>query len=115
MLITKDKPASSRPGHAARTKDLRLKGSGIYVARLGSCGSSPKARTREPRGPSYGEIASSSSYPLSRMPPPAVAGAWEGAKMRDLIDALGAGAGWRVWREWERRGVWFTTHEVLRI
>lgn len=41
LLIPKTKAPSSRPSIAARTKDLRLKGSDLYVARLGTCHSTP--------------------------------------------------------------------------
>ncbi|TVY87760.1 hypothetical protein LAWI1_G006327, partial [Lachnellula willkommii] len=41
ILVTKKSTLNSKPSVAARTKDLRLKGSDLYVARLGNCNTSP--------------------------------------------------------------------------
>ncbi|KAH6719017.1 hypothetical protein BKA61DRAFT_669353 [Leptodontidium sp. MPI-SDFR-AT-0119] len=52
ILITKNK-SSSKPNPAARTKDLRLKGSDLYVARLGTSNKTltkPKFKQTEPPG-----------------------------------------------------------------
>jgi hypothetical protein len=45
FIITKNKSTNTKPDVAARTKDLRLKGSDLYVARLGSCNATPCLET----------------------------------------------------------------------
>ncbi|TAQ86242.1 hypothetical protein B7494_g5412 [Chlorociboria aeruginascens] len=61
VLVSKTKTSDSKPSIAARTKDLRLKGSDLYVARLGNCNVSCTARPPpRPKRPS----------PLSPTPSP---------------------------------------------
>ncbi|PVH87392.1 hypothetical protein DL98DRAFT_526100 [Cadophora sp. DSE1049] len=47
ILITKNK-SSTKPNTAARTKDLRLKGSDLYVARLGNSHKTPSKKGKTP-------------------------------------------------------------------
>jgi hypothetical protein len=158
----------SRASISARTKDFRLKGSDIYIARLGhdfplsassalpdSCQTSrPLMSTVEKPSPSpkslHDELRCSTSPP----PPPTgmknptssftskpqvrasrpcyrcvthmhaagiarafwtnAQGQWEGAKVRDLMDALEGGASGEDGREVDA-GVFVTKHEVLML
>lgn len=162
LLVTKNKTTSSRPDIAARTKDLRLKGSDIYVARLGTCPidtanpikyapeiPSPRPTSLE-SGPSslYDELS-----PLSRMPHPSMItldlptkkpeirasrpcyrcvtamhavgikrafwtnadGEWEGAKVRDLVEALEIGGRVPGYDDGGDKGIFVTKHEVLLL
>lgn len=80
MLVTKHKIIYTKPDVAARTKDLRLKGSDLYVARLGTCNTSPRKSStyvspqQESPPPLPTPSAPSSLYdelsPLSRTPSP---------------------------------------------
>jgi hypothetical protein len=169
ILITKNKTLTTKPDIAARTKDLRLKGSDLYVARLGNCNFTPPIKPR-PKVPQpspestsspkaepaslYDELSplsrsvSQSSTSFDRVPPqtqPEIRasrpcyrcvaamhsvgikrvfwtnqdGEWEGAKVRDLVEALetgiegddegGVGTGQ------ENKGVFVTKHEVLML
>jgi hypothetical protein len=170
ILITKNKTLNTKPDIAARTKDLRLKGSDLYVARLGNCHVTPPLKSRPPRVPEpspectpsqrseptslYDELS-----PLSRsvsppstffnpIPPTAQPeirasrpcyrcmaamhsvgikrvfwtnqdGEWEGAKVRDLVEALETGIegddGEGVGTGQENKGVFVTKHEVLML
>lgn len=47
ILITKNK-SSTKPNTTARTKDLRLKGSDLYVARLGTSHKTPSKNSKSP-------------------------------------------------------------------
>jgi len=47
ILITKNK-SSTKPNTAARTKDLRIKGSDLYVARLGTSHKTPSKKGKSP-------------------------------------------------------------------
>ncbi|PBP24496.1 putative nuclear localization protein NPL6 [Diplocarpon rosae] len=176
ILITKNKP-SSKPTAAARTKDLRLKGSDLYVARLGNSNRTPPSVPRpqsncaamadppppptesksppsslydelSPRSRSTSPSSSMLKHDLETLPRPEIrasrpcyrcvtamhsvgikrvfwttqGGEWEGAKVRDLVDALevgieddgtadeqGRGTGP------ENKGVFVTKHEVLML
>lgn len=166
-LITKDRTMMARPSLAARTKDLRLKGSDLYVARLGSCPPAPKPRkpratpkkldelppappTQSPPQSCYDELS-----PVSRTPSPGrsqivatvderpeirpsrpcyrcvaamhavgikrvfwtnAEGRWDGAKVRDLVEALeGRGGVEGVEHAGDEKGIFVTTHEVLMM
>jgi hypothetical protein len=166
ILITKNRTTAAKPSLAARTKDLRLKGADLYVARLGSCTPAPKARkpraspkkapepppppTQSPPQSCYDELS-----PVSRAPSPGriqaaptvderpeirasrpcyrcvaamhavgikrvfwtnADGAWEGAKVRELVEALEGGGGVEgVERAGDEKGIFVTTHEVLMM
>ncbi|KAK2626954.1 hypothetical protein QTJ16_004129 [Diplocarpon rosae] len=176
ILITKNK-ATSKPTAAARTKDLRLKGSDLYVARLGNsnrippsvpkpqsnCAAvagppSPPTESTSPPSSLYDELSprsrSTSSSPfmlkhdLKTLPRPEIrasrpcyrcvtamhsvgikrvfwttqGGEWEGAKVRDLVDALEVGIegdgnadGHGRGTGPENKGVFVTKHEVLML
>lgn len=158
----------SKSSVAARTKDMRLKGSDLYVARLGSCHKTPPKSSRLPaQTPAHLPISSLSSSvlslhdelsPFSRTPSlnehtdksapvtslPEIResrpcyrcvtamhsvgikrvfwtnhdGRWEGAKVRDLIDALetGISAGEDgVGTGPQSKGIFVTKHEVLML
>jgi hypothetical protein len=62
LLITKKKTTTNKPDVAARTKDLRLKGSDLYVARLGSCNTNPPPRSKSKYKPS---VSSPPTPPIS--------------------------------------------------
>ena len=167
ILITKDRSTTAKPTLAARTKDLRLKGSDLYVARLGSCTPAPKARkpratpTKAPElpPPPPAQSPPKSCYdelsPVSRAPSPGrsqaaaaaderpeirasrpcyrcvaamhavgikrvfwtnAEGRWEGAKVRELVEALEGGGGVEgVENAGEEKGIFVTTHEVLMM
>jgi hypothetical protein len=169
ILITKNKTLDTKPDIAARTKDLRLKGSDLYVARLGNCNTTP-LKSRPPKVPRpsldpspsakseptslYDELSplsrsvspSSTSFkPVPHAPQPEIRasrpcyrcvaamhsvgikrvfwtnqdGEWEGAKVRDLVEALETGikgdAGKGVGTGQESKGVFVTKHEVLML
>ncbi len=176
ILITKKKYLNTKPNVAARTKDLRLKGSDLYVCRLGSLNTALRHKPTPPTAKDlnlapppttslslsqkseplslYDELSllsrsaspSSSSmalpesehYPEFRASRPCYRcvtamhavgikrvfwtnqdGEWEGAKVRDLVEALevgiegddGAGLGTGQ----ENKGVFVTKHEVLML
>jgi hypothetical protein len=153
-----------------RTKDFRLKGSDLYVARLGSCKITPPLESRSeqyistpPPPPTlssrleptslYDELSPTSRAPfpstsLLNSPPivkPEVRasrpcyrcvnamhavgikrvfwtnadGEWEGAKVRDLVEALEKGIegddGGGPGTGQENKGVFVTKHEVLML
>ncbi|KAJ5047241.1 uncharacterized protein L3040_003080 [Drepanopeziza brunnea f. sp. 'multigermtubi'] len=171
ILVTKNK-STSKPNLAARTKDSRLNGSDLYVARLGASNKTPllKPKVRPSVNPPplssppksepsslYDELSfrsrsaapsSSSSIPKPEAEPrPEIrasrpcyrcvsamhavgikrvfwttqGGEWEGAKVRDLVDALEVGAegdgneGEGVGTGQESKGVFVTKHEVLML
>lgn len=157
----------SKPSIAARTKDLRLKGSDLYVARLGSC--TPVSKTRKPRAAPKNPPALPAALPpqtppqscydelstVSRTPSPGrgqvvavqderpeirasrpcyrcvaamhavgikrvfwtnAEGRWEGAKVRELVEALEGGGGVEgVENAGDEKGIFMTTHEVLMM
>jgi len=167
ILITKKNSLNTKVDVAARTKDFRIKGSDLYVTRLGSCNVTPPQTSRSqpadsPPAPApspnsepsslYDELSASSRTPSPYTAPAnsvlgkheirasrpcyrcvsamhAVGikrvfwtnadGEWEGAKVRDLVDALemdiegddgdgpGMGQG--------NKGVFVTKHEVLML
>ncbi len=169
ILITKKQSLNAKADVKERTKDLRLKGSDLYVARLGTCQTTTPlqsttkrhASAKSPPTPlpaSKSEPASlyDELSPLSRMPSPSTTpvnplmikpearasrpcyrcvsamhavgikrvfwtnanGEWEGAKVRDLVEALekgiegdvdGPGTGQ------DNKGVFVTKHEVLML
>ncbi|PMD64023.1 uncharacterized protein K444DRAFT_660705 [Hyaloscypha bicolor E] len=166
ILITKKNSLNTKADVKERTKDFRLKGSDLYVARLGTCQVTPpmdpKPHTSTPPTPTlspksepaslYDELTSISRTPSPSTSPPnpppmatpevrasrpcyrcvsamhAVGikrvfwtnadGGWEGAKVRDLVEALengiesdgdGPGTGQ------ENKGVFVTKHEVLML
>ena len=168
-MITKNKSHVTKHSVTARTKDLRLKGSDLYVARLGSCqvttSGSTKIRCRasstapiSPR-PSTTSSLHDELSPMSHTttPPRNVAdgsdsnatpafkvsrpcyrcvtamhsvgikrvfwtshdGKWEGAKVRDLIDALEAGGVCDgkddIETGQQSKGIFVTKHEVLML
>ncbi|TVY20041.1 hypothetical protein LARI1_G002120 [Lachnellula arida] len=168
ILVTKKSTLNSKPSVAARTKDLRLKGSDLYVARLGNCNTSPAKPSitppnpipHTPAPPSPNSPPKSLSLhdelsPLSRSPstssPPTeppphkpeirashpcyrcvsamhsvgikrvfwtnVDGEWEGAKVRDLVEALEGGGGEEASGEGAKidKGIFVTKHEVLLL
>ncbi|KUJ08027.1 uncharacterized protein LY89DRAFT_725363 [Mollisia scopiformis] len=168
ILITKNKSLNAKHSVAARTKDLRLKGSDLYVARLGTHNTAPlkpKSQHRKPpdqappspptlsKGPSslYDELSPlcRSVSPSTSLPDPpdpekpeirasrpcyrCVAamhsvgikrvfwttqdGEWEGAKVRDLVEALEMGleGDGEVGTGQESKGVFVTKHEVLML
>jgi hypothetical protein len=169
ILVTKNKTLNTKPDIAARTKDLRLKGSDLYVARLGNCNFTPPIKPRpkvpepspEPTSSPKAEPASlyDELSPLSRsVSPPSTFskpiplttqpeirasrpcyrcvaamhsvgikrvfwtnqdGEWEGAKIRDLVEALETGIegddGDGVGTGQENKGVFVTKHEVLML
>lgn len=167
VLVTKNNTLGAKSSVAARTKDLRLKGSDLYVARLGSCQAlqskvtSKLAKTvaqlshqtvpteptslhdelsivsrfaaastkchlpvndqlpevRESR-PCYRCVTAMHSVGIKRVFWTNQDGNWEGAKVRDLVDALelgiddendGIGTGQKS------KGVFVTKHEVLKL
>jgi hypothetical protein len=170
ILVTKKPTLNTKPSVAARTKDLRLKGSDLYVARLGNCKtsskhskdhpappiipasppSSPKSSptslydelsllSRTPSPPSYTPASSENPHkPEIRASRPCYRcvsamhacgikrvfwtnqdGEWEGAKVRDLVEALEGGGGEEASAGGEGakvdRGVFVTKHEVLLL
>ena len=157
VLITKNKTTTTKPTVQARTKDLRLNGSDLYVARLGNCHTSPPKLLTPPSSPPPPSPKSAPSSlhdelsPLSRTPPltlppqpkqstPEIRasrpcyrcvtamhaagikrvfwttqeGRWEGAKVRDLVEALEGGEG-KAEGDAGGKGVFVTKHEVLLI
>lgn len=166
ILITKNNSLNTKAQVTERTKDLRLKGSDLYVARLGNCHATPpvqhRAHTSQIAAP---PTPSSKSEPsslydelsaLSRTPSPTVVptkppkkpeirasrpcyrcvsamhavgikrvfwtnanGEWEGAKVRDLVEALEKGIGdddaEGLGTGQENKGVFVTKHEVLML
>ncbi|TVY35586.1 hypothetical protein LSUB1_G005614 [Lachnellula subtilissima] len=167
ILITKKSTLNSKPSVAARTKDLRLKGADLYVARLGNCKTSPAKHNRPPHPipdttqlpPPQSPPTSISLHdelsPLSRSPSPPsppteppspkpeirasrpcyrcvsamhavgikrvfwtnVDGEWEGAKVRNLVEALESGGGAETSGEGAKadKGIFVTKHEVLLL
>ncbi|KAF4633942.1 hypothetical protein G7Y89_g4180 [Cudoniella acicularis] len=163
ILITKKATISSKPSVAERTQDLRLKGSDLYVARLGSCASSeyrsnshktiPKPRSvtpslavseptslydelsplsrltsadsvncedpverpeiRESR-PCYRCVTAMHNVGIKRVFWTNANGDWEGAKVRDLVDALEGGGGEEASGGGDK-GVFVTKHEILML
>lgn len=168
ILITKNKTLNTKPDIAARTKDLRLKGSDLYVSRLGNCHVTPPLKHRPPNTPKtspeptpspksepaslYDELSplsrpiSPSSTSFKPVPPttqPEIRasrpcyrcvaamhsvgikrvfwtnqdGEWEGAKVRDLVEALETGIegdnGEGIGTGQQSKGVFVTKHEVL--
>jgi len=168
ILITKKNSSNTKADVKERTKDLRLKGSDLYVARLGTCQITPpldpnsKQRASNPSPPPPMKTEPASLYdelsPLSRTPSPSTSppdpppmlkpevrasrpcyrcvsamhavgikrvfwtnadGEWEGAKVRDLVDALEKGIGGDdedgPGTGQENKGVFVTKHEVLML
>jgi hypothetical protein len=168
ILITKNKSLNTKPDVSARTKDLRLKGSDLYVVRLGnsntkSVNSNPTKSGTDPTVtplslPSepaslYDELSSSSRSavpaavnnndvpehrPEIRDSRPCYRcvtamhgvgikrvfwsnqnGEWEGAKVRDLVEALEVGIeggdGDGLGTGQESKGIFVTKHEVLML
>ncbi|TVY38542.1 hypothetical protein LOCC1_G006700 [Lachnellula occidentalis] len=168
ILVTKKSTLNSKPSVAARTKDLRLKGSDLYVARLGNCNTmsakhNTTARDAIPQTPPlpppksppaslslHDELSALSRSPSPASPPtdPApnkpeirasrpcyrcvsamhsvgikrvfwtnVDGEWEGAKVRDLVEALEGGGGDEASGEGAKvdKGIFVTKHEVLLL
>lgn len=169
ILITKKQSLNAKADVKERTKDLRLKGSDLYVARLGACQvtapsdskSKQHASARSPPAPTPSSKSEPASLydelsPLSRTPSPSTTpvnppmikpeirasrpcyrcvsamhavgikrvfwtnadGEWEGAKVRDLVEALekgieGDGDGPGTGQE--NKGVFVTKHEVLML
>lgn len=165
ILITKNKSLNTKPDVSARTKDLRLKGSDLYVARLGSFNSTPLKRqppintnvALPPSPPTESGSLYDELSPLLRSVTPTCVneatehrpeirasrpcyrcvtamhgvgikrvfwtnqnGEWEGAKVRDLVEALevgleGNGEGEGAGTGQESKGVFVTKHEVLML
>ena len=171
LLLTKKATTTTKPNIAARIKDLRLKGSDLYVARLGSCNVAPPlppqskskyvASSPDPPSPKSSPNPEPSSLydelsPLSRTPsPPTVStakataiknkpeirasrpcyrcmsamhavgikrvfwtnadGEWEGAKVRELVEALEMGGGEPGHDDSGDKGIFVTKHEVLML
>ncbi|PMD48764.1 hypothetical protein L207DRAFT_627454 [Hyaloscypha variabilis F] len=170
ILITKKNSLNTKADVKERTKDFRLKGSDLYVARLGMCQITPPLDLKLKQHASKIAAPASSSSPrsepaslydelsqLSRTPSPSTSppnpppilkpevrasrpcyrcvsamhavgikrvfwtnadGEWEGAKVRDLVDALekgieGDGDGTGTGQE--NKGVFVTKHEVLML
>ncbi|KAN0117167.1 hypothetical protein V8E51_003144 [Hyaloscypha variabilis] len=170
ILITKKNSLNTKADVKERTKDFRLKGSDLYVARLGTCQITPPLDLKLKQHASKIAAPASSSSPrsepaslydelsqLSRTPSPSTSppnpppilkpevrasrpcyrcvsamhavgikrvfwtnadGEWEGAKVRDLVDALekgieGDGDGTGTGQE--NKGVFVTKHEVLML
>ncbi|KAF8865553.1 hypothetical protein BDZ45DRAFT_736123 [Acephala macrosclerotiorum] len=65
ILITKNKPLSTKHSVASRTKDLRLKGSDLYVARLGTHNATPIKPKNHPPTDSPPPTRSPKSEPSS--------------------------------------------------
>lgn len=66
VLVTKNQTATTKPNVAARTKDQRLKGADLYVARLGTCHStSTVTRPSSPILPPLTSPPSPNSSPAS--------------------------------------------------
>ncbi|KAH7403531.1 hypothetical protein BKA64DRAFT_707019 [Cadophora sp. MPI-SDFR-AT-0126] len=75
ILITKNK-SSTKPSTAARTKDLRLKGSDLYVARLGHSHKTPSKKGKSP------------STECPELPPPPVPPKSPPASLHDELSPL---------------------------
>lgn len=177
-FTTKNSTTTTKPTLAARTKDLRLKGADLYVARLGSCPPAPRCKPRkaranpdpkpDPKLPSkqpapllpqsppqscYDELSlvSRAQSPGGNLPAADEAnpeerpeirasrpcyrcvmamhavgikrvfwtnavGAWEGAKVRELVEALDGGGGVEgVEGTGGEKGMFVTTHDVLMM
>jgi hypothetical protein len=67
VLVAKNK--RSKPDVEARTKDLRLKGSDLYVARLGSCNVTPPISSRSPSRSRISSSKADKSTPLTATTP----------------------------------------------
>ncbi|CZR61975.1 uncharacterized protein PAC_11872 [Phialocephala subalpina] len=168
ILITKNKSLSTKHSVASRTKDLRLKGSDLYVARLGSHNMtpikptnhnkpadpppptpspkyepsslydelSPLSRSISPSSPTdkptrehkpqirasrpcYRCVSAMHSFGIKRVFWTTQDGEWEGAKVRDLVEALEMGLDAdgeeSVGTGQESKGVFVTKHEVLML
>jgi hypothetical protein len=168
LLITKNKTTASKPNIAARTKDLRLKGSDLYVARLGSWSLTPpllpQSKYQRPipdrplptpspkseRSSLYDELSwlsrtpsppaiPNTKQPVARQPEIRASrpcyrcvsamhavgikrvfwtntdGEWEGAKIRELVEALEMGEGEPGHDDGGDKGIFVTKHEVLML
>jgi hypothetical protein len=171
ILITKKQSLNAKADVKERTKDFRLKGSDLYVARLGACQVTPPlepkskshtSSTNPPPHPTSSPKSEATSLydelsPFSRTPSPSTPkapspivkpevrasrpcykcvsamhavgikrvfwtnadGEWEGAKVRDLVEALENGiegdGGDSPGTGQENKGVFVTKHEVLML